>query len=202
VNSDAKQDHRWIRESQKDPEAFKHLFNKYYNAIFNYVLRRTCNSALAKDITANTFMNALDNIKKYRWRGISFSAWLYRIATNEIHRHYRREKRNTSLSPEQMAGIQGESSSDQELLEAEQAFIKHEQFRRIHAAIASLKPKYQSAIMLRYFENLSIREIAQILNISDNTVKTHIRRGLDQLKKSYEKQQGHRKNSQGIETSR
>ena len=187
MNSEAKQDYRWIRESRKDPETFKHLFNKYYNPIFNYVLRRTCNSSLAKDITANTFMNALDNIKKYRWRGIPFSSWLYRIATNEIHRHYRKARRNTSLSPDQMVDIQGESSSDQELLEAEQAVIKHEQFRRIHAAIASLKPKYQSAIMLRYFENLSIREIAQILNISKNTVKTHIRRGLDQLKKSYEK---------------
>jgi RNA polymerase sigma-70 factor (ECF subfamily) len=186
VNSDAIQDHRWIRESQKDPEAFKYLFNKYYNAIFNYVLRRTCNSALAKDITANTFMNALDNIKKYRWRGIAFSAWLYRIATNEIHRHYRKAKHNTSLSPQQTASIQGGSSSDQELLEAEQAVIKHEQFRRIHAAIASLKPKYQSAIMLHYFENLSIREIAQILGLSENTVKTHIRRGLNQLKKNYE----------------
>lgn len=127
-------------------------------------------------------MNALDNIKSYRWKGIPFSAWLYRIATNEIHQHHRKAKRSTSFSAERMANLQSDSTSDRELLEAEEAVAKNRQFQRVRAAIASLKPKYQTAITLRYFENLSIKEIAQVLEISENTVKIHIHRGLNQLK--------------------
>lgn len=182
MNSENLQEYRWIQESQKDPEAFRHLFNKYYNTIFNYVLRRTCNSSSAQDITANTFLKALDNIKKFKWKGISFSAWLYRIATNEIYQYHRKTKRTVTLSPEHIANIRGDSSSESALLETEEAIVKNKQFQRIHSAISSLEPKYQTVITLRYFENFTIREIADILKMSANTVKTHIRRGIIQLK--------------------
>ena len=86
------------------------------------------------------------------------------------------------MPPEHMTNFKSDSSSDAELLEAEEAIARNKQFQQIHSAIASLKWKYQTALTLRYFEDLSIREIARILKISENTVKTHIHRGLKLLK--------------------
>ncbi len=87
-----------ILAAQKDPLKFKHLFERYYDSIFNYAVRRTGDVSIAEDITANTFFIALTKIKKFKWKGISFAAWLYRIATNEINLMYRKKKRVVKLT--------------------------------------------------------------------------------------------------------
>ena len=173
---------QWIIDSQKDPAAFQNLFDKYYNSIFNYILRRTCNPTVDEDITANTFLKALENIGRYQWKGVSFSAWLYRIATNEVNQNHRKTKRHAPLTSELMARLRSDSSSDAELLATEETMAKNEKFKRVHAAVLTLKPKYQSVITVRYFENLTIKEIADIMDLPVNTVKTHIHRGLRLLK--------------------
>jgi len=171
-----------VERAQQNPEDFQHLFNKYYDTIFNYALRRTGNAYLADDVAANTFLKAFNQIKNYQWKGISFSAWLYRIATNEIAQGYRKSKRMVPLSIEIVTHLKDDRFSDSALLEAEELIAQNEKFKQIHAAISRLKIKYQTALTLRYFENKSIKEIAAILDISENTVKTHIRRGLKRLK--------------------
>ena len=176
------QEQQWIAAAQKDPSEFKQLFCKYYNRIFNYALRRTGDVSMADDIAANTFFNALAKIKKFQWRGVSFSAWLFRIATNEINQLYRKSKHLIPLNPEIEAHLIYDRSSDSALLEVEEAVARNEKFKQVHAAIVTLKLKYQTALILRYMEEKSIKEIAEILDISENTVKTHIRRGLIQLK--------------------
>lgn len=179
---DAQQERQLIEKAQKNPDDFQHLFNKYYDAIFNYVLRRSCDVHIADDVAATTFLKAFDQIKNFKWKGVSFSAWLYRIATNEIAQVYRKSKRMIPLTSEAEAKLKDERSSDSALLEAEESVARNEKFKQIHAALSRLKRKYQTALTLRYFEDKSIKEIAAILDISENTVKTHIRRGLKQLK--------------------
>jgi len=180
--SAALQDRRLIEMAQKNIDAFQHLFNKYYDTIFNYALRRTCNAQLADDVTATTFLKAMNQIKKFQWKGVSFSAWLYRIATNEIAQLYRKSKRTIPLTSEVAARLSDDRSSDSSLLEAEALIARNEKFKQIHAALSRLKLKYQSVLTLRYFEDRSIKEIADILDLPENTVKTQLRRGLRLLK--------------------
>ena len=173
----------WIEASKKDPEAFQFLFNKYYDAIYNFAYRRTLDRSLAQDIAAATFLKALENIGHYVCRGIPFSAWLYRIAVNETNLNHRKRKRLIPLTPERALHLAHENRTDALLLRQEENEEQIKRFRKIHQAIASLKPIYQDAITLRYFEDKSIREIAVILDLSENTVKTHIHRGLQHLRK-------------------
>ena len=182
IESEAQQERRMIEMAQQNPDEFQHLFNKYFDPIFNYALRRTCDAHLADDVAATTFLKAFDQIKKFKWKGISFSAWLYRIATNEIAQVYRKTKRMIPLTSEVASNLKDERSSDTALLEAEELLARNEKFKQIYAALARLKIKYQTALTLRYFEEKSIKEMASILNLSENTIKTHIRRGLKQLK--------------------
>ena len=182
TGSGSQDERQLIEMAQQNPDEFQHLFNKYYDPIFNYALRRSCDAHIADDVAATTFLKAFDQIKNFKWKGISFSAWLYRIATNEIAQIYRKTKRTMPLTSQVAANLKDERSSDTALLEAEELVAKNEKFKQIHAALSRLKIKYQTALTLRYFENKSIKEIAAILDISENTVKTHIRRGLKRLK--------------------
>ena len=178
-----RQELKWIQESKRDPEAFEPLFNKYHHPIFNYILRRTCREALAKDLTASTFMKALDHIHQFQWKGIPFSAWLYRIATNEINQYFRKHRRTVTLTDEHIRSMQSDSHTDDALMEAEANLEKQKKSRKVYQALIQLKMKYQDVLTLRYYEDLSVKETAEILRIPENTVKTHIRRGLQQLKK-------------------
>lgn len=171
-----------VELAKQNSAAFEHLFNKFFDKIFNYALRRTGDPHLADDITSSTFMKAFDQIENFKWRGISFSAWLYRIATNEINQLYRKSKRTIALSDDMKKNLADDRFTDTRLLEIEELVAKNEQFRKVHTALSRLKPKYQAALTLRYFENKSIKEIAAILDLSENTVKTHIHRGLSKLR--------------------
>ncbi|KAA3618700.1 MAG: RNA polymerase sigma factor [Calditrichaeota bacterium] len=171
-----------IRAAQKDPEHFRHLFNYYHDMIFNYVLRRTFDAFKAQDITSNTFLKALDNLHRFQWKGVAFSAWLYRIATNEINQSYRNQHRTIPLSDEVAGKVRSDIPTDQELLRAEENMARDVKYRKMHAALSRLDKKYQSVLSLKYFEGKSTKEIAEILDISINTVKTHTRRGLMKLR--------------------
>ena len=171
-----------LEACQRDPNAFEKIFHKYHDPIFNYAVRRTCNVSLAQDVTANTFLKALNHIGNFKWKGISLSSWLYRIATNEINLHYRKFKRQVPLTFELSKTLIDEKTTDSTLLEIEEVIMRDEKFKRACDALSKLKFKYQTVLTLRYFEDKSIKEISEILQISENTIKTHIRRGLIQLR--------------------
>src|SRR6185437_10519764 len=83
---------RSIEQARNDSAAFAALYDCYIERIYVYVARQTGDDDLAKDITAATFEKALRNLRRYRWQGVSFGAWLFRIAHNEIVQHYRKQK--------------------------------------------------------------------------------------------------------------
>jgi RNA polymerase sigma-70 factor, ECF subfamily len=82
-----------IKRSQTDPEAFKPLYEKYFKKIFLFVLRRVGEKEIARDITQQVFLKALNSIRKFQLRGLPFSAWLFRIAINECNDYFRKSKK-------------------------------------------------------------------------------------------------------------
>ena len=81
-----------VFRAKTDADAFGLLYDEYYPKVFGYVLNRTASIETAKDITSEVFLKALRTIKRFQWRNISFSAYLYRIAGNEIKNVYNRNK--------------------------------------------------------------------------------------------------------------
>ncbi|KAA3659718.1 MAG: RNA polymerase subunit sigma-70, partial [Chloroflexi bacterium] len=82
-------DEALVKQAQTDPNAFGALYDRYVDRIYAYAYRQVQEAALAQDVTAVTFEKALRHIRKYRWQGKSFCAWLYRIARNEAMSHHR-----------------------------------------------------------------------------------------------------------------
>ncbi len=173
----------WIRQCRSDLTAFENIFIKYHDRIFNYILRRTANVSLAQDLTANTFCKAVQHVTGFQWKNISLSAWLYRIATNEVNLNYRKRKRVVPLTRDMVAHLRSDEEADTHLTEIEENILKNQKFMQAAAGIQRLKPKFQAVLTLKYFEGKAIREIAEILELPENTVKTHLRRALIQLRK-------------------
>lgn len=184
-----KEEKALIAECKRDPAAFGRLYDAYFDRIFNYVLYRTGNVQQAEDITAQTFFNAMKNLWKFRYRGISISAWLYRIATNEVNGYYRKQKRrfftdissHTEELPDEM------NQPDKELEEAEEALNAKKMFHILHQCIQEMKPIEQTIVTLRFFNRKSFSEIAEILGKREATLRVRNSRILKKLKTQLQK---------------
>ena len=175
-----------IETAKRDSEAFGVLFERHYPAIFAYVHRRVGDWDAANDLTSEVFLKAFKGLWKYRWQGVPFSAWLYRIATNEVRMHFRKGIRPT-LSLERMSEECGfepldPASLEAEKLEAERKLKEYEDFIVVREKVLLLGLKYQDVIALRYFERKSIKEIAEILQKREGTVKSLLSRGIAKLR--------------------
>ena len=174
-----------IADAQANPEAFGVLFEEHYSKILGYTVRRVGNVAIGQDITSEVFFKALKNIKRFEYRGVPFCAWLYKIATNEINHYFRTKKVRLvsldSLSDNYGVEFAGETDVAEELMEAQDIVERHASFGRIQQHITKLPLKYQEVLALRYFEEKKVREIAEILEKKEGTVKSLLSRGVGRL---------------------
>jgi RNA polymerase sigma-70 factor (ECF subfamily) len=178
---DLKDEKELIERAKKDPEAFGELYEKNYSKIFSYILKRVADLEIAQDVCSETFLKVLKNIWKFRWQNVPFSAWLYRIANNEISNHYRKSKKK-KVSLEKIPEPISDANPEREFLEAQDKIKEHQDFLKIQEKISKLPVKYQEVITLRFFEKKQIKEIGEILGKKEGTVKSLLHRGLEQLK--------------------
>jgi RNA polymerase sigma-70 factor (ECF subfamily) len=163
--------------AQRDPQAAGRLYDKYYGEIFGYLYHCTLDGTTTEDLTANVFLAAFRHLGRYRWRQVPFRAWLYRIATNEIRMHFRRHKYDHA----RMETFRGESAAEGSAPSADARPAAAEEFRLLHQALLELRPKYRTTIILRYFEDKTIAQIAEITGSREGTIKSQLHRGLAQL---------------------
>jgi RNA polymerase sigma-70 factor, ECF subfamily len=185
---DLNQEKELVYKARKDPQAFGVLFNEYYPKILGYAAKRTGSVQVGQDIASEVFYKALHNLWQFQWRSIPFSAWLYRIATNEINSYFRKGRYKTlSLDSYTELGFEWASATDieEELNEQQQQLERRAKFTHIQKLLKELPVAYQEVLALRYFEGKKIEEIAQILGKRTGTVKSLLSRGVGLLRKNF-----------------
>jgi RNA polymerase sigma-70 factor, ECF subfamily len=162
-----------IRLAQHNPARFDVLYNRYYAVILKYVYKRVDSKDTAYDVTQQTFCKAMVNLHKYTPQGVPFSAWLYRIAMNELNLLFRSNKAQQALnvSVDDITNLLVEIDSEGE-----------EKFQPLLNAIAALEADDLQLIEMRFFEQRAFKEIAKILDITEINAKTKTYRILDKLK--------------------
>jgi RNA polymerase sigma-70 factor (ECF subfamily) len=176
------QEYEYIQQAQKDPRAFMHLYDHYFPRIYAYVRYRVHNSQDAEDLIADTFFKAIRKLGSFKWRNEgSFAAWLFCIAHNLIVDYYRQHER-TVLSLETSDSLT-KPTSQASLPEV--VLTQQETFRQVRALIATLSPRRQEVITLKFFGGLRNHEIANILGLDERTVASHLSRGLRDLERRY-----------------
>ena len=172
-----------IRRVKQDPQAFAFVYDQHYHSIFSYAFRRLANYEAARDVTAETFLKAFQKIGSFEWRSIPISAWLFRIATNEINLYFRQAKyRPACLDAHLHRYLRYEEGIETEKAALELALRESNDFLMIQQQLLNLDTKYQEVIALRFFEEKSIKEISTILKKKEGTVKSLLSRGLEKLR--------------------
>lgn len=164
------------RAAGGDSEAFGVLYDEYHPQIYRFVFLKVSSKEDAEDLTHQVFMNALEHMPKYRHQGFPFSSWLYRIARNAVIDHYRTRKESVSLEdadPEMFAigeSIQADTHRAMEL-------------EKVRRAIAKLSDLHQDVIIMRFVEQLAIREVAAALKKSEGAIKLLQHRAIAELQR-------------------
>jgi len=180
-----------------DFEAFVSLVDKYKKRIFALARKGTGNEQDAEDIVQDTILKAIDNIDKFRGDS-AFGSWLYAIALNQARRHYGKQKQ-TELKPieEYVPGGKTVSHDDLNLFDWRDPHkvLESEELKGvIDRALAELPIKYREAFLLRYHEELSVKEVAQIIGESVAATKSRILRARlalrDSLSSTFEVEYG------------
>lgn len=171
-----------VERAKSEPEVFGRLYEANYITILNYIYRRTLNVEVAEDLTSNTFFAALRALPRFRLR-VSFRAWLYRIATNEIRKFHRsarrRKKAEENLGWEiELKRVNFASNERMDLADREERMSQH---ALLNESFAALPGRYQTVLSLRYFENLRYTEIAEAMGKRVGTVKSMVHRVLKHL---------------------
>ncbi len=166
-----------IAKAKSNPAAFASLYEKYFDRIYYYLYRQTDDEELAGDLCSQTFVNALNNLKKYEFRGVPFSAWLYKIASNEVKKHYRKSKGKKIFSLEEIR--------IKELVEQSDEVWDEDQINKLINFMKDLPEDMLQVLELRFYEERDFKEIAYILDITESGAKMRTYRALDKLRKKF-----------------
>ncbi|MBU9720176.1 MULTISPECIES: RNA polymerase sigma factor SigW [Bacillaceae] len=173
-----------IEVKKGDQQAFSELVEIYKDKVYQVAYRMLGNAHEAQDVAQEAFLRAYTNLETYDINR-KFSTWLFRIATNLAIDRIRKKKPDFHLE-DQVAGTEdlnyySQIATDEAL--PEDQVVKFEMQEWVQNEIMMLPPKYRSAIILKYMEDLSLKEISEILNLPVATVKTRIHRGREALRK-------------------
>jgi len=176
VSSDTMQA-EWIevQAAQRNPARFRPLYERYYEPIFRFVFRRTADEALCADLCSQVFLKAIQRLDSYTFKGVPFSAWLYRIASNEVAQYYRTHKKQRVVSIDD--NIIGELA--EELGSVDNSSL----LQNMISLLDTLKQEDLEIIEMRFFEDKPFKEIAAILQITEANAKMKTYRILERMKK-------------------
>ena len=163
-----------IEAAQRDPRRFAELFERHAHRVYAFIARRVRERRDVEDLTSEVFHHALRNLKRYEYRGVPFSAWLFKIAGNAIAQ-YGRDQARRNEAPMQIDDAP-EPVTDED---AERRAV-------IFDLLRTLPDDQQKVVRLRYAEQKTMREIAAELDRSEAAVKQLHYRALENLRQHME----------------
>lgn len=163
--------------ARTDPRSFTLLFDRFFKRIYRYFAFRLRDDAEAEDLTSETFLKLSLHIRDFEERGVPFSAWLFRIAHNTLIDSFRKKRIQTTsledLDPGDEPSVPFATEDlDRELLR-----------RELWDAMQTLPQKYQDLWGLKLSTSLTHREIAELLETTENNVNVMVHRSIALLKR-------------------
>ncbi len=168
-----------VQAAQSDPSKFDALYELYFERVYYFLALRVRDRATAEDLTSEVFHKALANLPDYEWRGVSFAAWLFRIASNALADQYKRASREQP-SPEDPRSADAEPDLSKPALET----IDHH--ATLFRLVGQLPSAQQLVIHERFVEQRTIREIAARLKKTEGAIKQLQFRALQTLRAQME----------------
>jgi RNA polymerase sigma-70 factor (ECF subfamily) len=167
-----------IQAQKGDQNAFEALVYRYDRSVLSIALKYSNNEDDAKDLYQEVFIRVYRSIKGFRFQS-EFSTWLFRITTNVCLTYKSRSKEHLKVSIEKdFEDEENEFSTTKELVydgfSPEEISSGADLGEIVNAAVESLSPKQKMTFVLKHYEGYKIREIAEMLNCKEGTVKKYL----------------------------
>jgi RNA polymerase sigma-70 factor (ECF subfamily) len=175
-----------VKLRRGDPRAFGEILEKYQHRMYRFLLRLVRDRALAEDLFQQTWLRVVERIGQYD-PARNFEAWLFSVARNLAIDHFRRYRPESLDEP---AGDGAGSVTRADLLASGarsplDGVLAQERSEQMSAALGRLPLIYREILTLRFEEEMKIEEIAAAIGVPLSTVKTRLRRGMNQLREAF-----------------
>lgn len=170
-------------------ENFRHLFDSYYQAVFRFFEKRGFSLDQCHDLTQETFISVYKGIASFRGDA-AFQTWLFLIAAN-VWRNTLRHQSTLKRAAEQISldetrddaeDVSKLDVADTSMSTPLEGILQDERERMLRAAMAALPEQMRKCVILRVHQELSYQDIAIVLRLSVETVRTHLKQARKQLK--------------------
>ena len=165
-----------VARAREDVAAFGELYDFYLPRIYGFIFRRVQDSHLAEDLTSMTFQRALENVRRTDFRNDCFGGWLYRVASNAVVDHARRNRQFLSLGE-----LRDEDEPGDLALDALAAALDRDQLRR---ALLSLSAGHRELLVMRFYDDLDTDELCAAFGCSRETLAVRLHRALRALRQA------------------
>lgn len=162
---------------------FAHIFEIYYKRVYNFIYYRVNNNSIAEDLTSQTFERYMVKIDTYIETKSPFEVWLFAIAKNMINDYFRSLKRVQIISIDSIKDLISTREGPEDIAEAS------ENIDEVLVALNVLKPRERDILALKFGANLSNKDIAEILEVSDSNVGVILYRAMKKLKRELERRE-------------
>ena len=167
------EDQAVMRCQHGERDAFRYLVERYQDVVFGTAYNMTGNRALAEELAQEAFLSAWKGIRSFR-RGRPFKPWLIRILVNAVMAHRRRRSVETTPIEESEWAEDAEHPADLAESRSEQQTLQQ--------AIRGLGPEHRQVVVLRYFADMTVPEVARASGVREGTVKSRLYRAHQALR--------------------
>jgi RNA polymerase sigma-70 factor (ECF subfamily) len=183
------EERKLVELARRDVNAFAEIYRRYVERIHGYAYRRSGSQAIAEEVTSATFEKALRGLHRYRWREPGIGPWLFRIASNEIVNHHRGVVRQDRVVRSLQQAVVPRTEQTMSAVDLGDDGLR--------AALATIRPRYQEALTLRYFADLTNEEAAAAMGVSRRTMAVIVHRAMAALRGALEAKQTQERLSHG-----
>lgn len=153
------------RAQQRDPVALTQLYEENFDRIYRYIVLKIGDRTEAEDMTQQVFLNVLQSISSYKWKGMPFSSWLYRIAHNQVVDYFRKKSKKATVPLDESLPIPAADGDPKYEVERKM------EIEEVVVAARKLTAAQREVISLRFAGELSIEEVAGVMKRSEGAVK-------------------------------
>lgn len=171
-----------VLKAQQTPESFGELYDYYFPKVYRYTAAKVNNQRDAEDLVSSIFIKVLEHLPSYKWKGFPFGAWIFRIAKNAIIDYYRSAYKSKNANIDDLPFIRDKT----DLGAPDKKTAKNELGEIVKKVLEGLNEVETEVIRLKFFSELSNKEIAEILNLTQTNVGVILFRTLRKIKPDLE----------------
>ena len=184
---------------EKTGKSFSFFYEKYYPKLVYYLTKMSKDVQIAEDITVDSFINAFEKIDQYDIQNSQFSTWLFTIGKNNMLAYFKKNNPTISIDVE----VDEEGATLKDFIQDTESDVRYQEMVQrkadfVRDCINRLKEPYKTIIEMREIDQLAYKDIAEILQLNESTVKSRIRNGRilleNETKKMFNKNYGKRIN--------